>query len=51
MAKASKEKARVRLNSDEIKVHLKDLVDGNRHIQAQGKIPIGLNIEGEAGLK
>lgn len=49
MAKA-KEKARVRLNSDEIKVHLKDLVDGNRHIQAQGKTPIGLNIEGEAGL-
>lgn len=49
MAKA-KDKARVRLNSDEIKAHLKDLVDGNRHIQKQGKIPIGLNIEGEAGL-
>jgi hypothetical protein len=41
---------KVRMNAEEIKGHLTDLVAGNRHIQKQGKIPIGLNIEGEAGL-
>jgi len=45
-----KEKAKVRLNAEEIKGHLKDLIAGNRYIQAQGKTPIGLNVEGEAGL-
>ena len=41
---------KVRMNAEEIKGHLVDLIAGNRHIQKQGKTPIGLNIEGEAGL-
>ena len=47
---SKKDKVKVRMNAEEIKLHLKDLVDGNRFIQKQGKTPIGLNIEGEAGL-
>jgi len=47
---SKKEKMEVKLNADEIKIHLKHLINNNRHIQAQGKVPIGLNIEGEAGL-
>lgn len=46
----AKDKVRIRLNADEIKEHIKDLIEGNRYIQAQGKVPIGLNVEGEAGL-
>ena len=47
---SKKEKLRIRMNAEEIKLHLVDLIAGNRYIQNQGKTPIGLNIEGEAGL-
>lgn len=46
----SKERVKVKMNADEIKDHLKHLIKNNQFIQAQGKIPIGVNIEGEAGL-
>ena len=46
----AKERVKVKMNADEIKDYLKHLITNNRFIQAQGKIPIGLNIEGEAGL-
>lgn len=46
----AKEKAKVKMNADEIKEYLIHLINNNRFIQAQGKIPIGVNIEGEAGL-
>lgn len=46
----SKEKAKVQMNADEIKDHLKHLIANNKFIQEQGKVPIALNVEGEAGL-
>lgn len=46
----AKDKVKVQLSADEIKEHLRHLIMNNRFIQKQGKIPIGLNIEGEAGL-
>ena len=39
-----------KLNVDELKDFLKHIVKNNQHIQAQGKIPVAVNIEGDAGL-
>jgi hypothetical protein len=40
----------VQLNLDEIKDFVKFMVKNNQHIQAQGKVPVAINIEGDAGL-
>ena len=38
------------LNVDELKGFLKHMVDNNQYIQKEGKIPVAINIEGDAGL-
>lgn len=40
----------VKLNLDELKEFLRHIVVNNQHIQKEGKIPVAVNIEGEAGL-
>jgi hypothetical protein len=40
----------VKLNLDELKDFLRHIVVNNQHIQKEGKIPVAVNIEGEAGL-
>lgn len=40
----------VQLNLDEIKDFVKFMVKNNQHIQSQGKVPVAINIEGDAGL-
>jgi len=40
----------VKLNLDELKAFLRHIVANNQHIQKEGKIPVAVNIEGEAGL-
>jgi len=40
----------VQLNVDELKGFIRHMVKNNQHIQAQGKIPVAINIEGDAGL-
>ena len=42
--------AQVQLNIDELKDFLGHMVSNNQHIQAQGKVPVAVNIEGDAGL-
>ena len=39
-----------KLNVDELKGFLKHMVQNNQHIQNEGKIPVAVNIEGDAGL-
>ena len=38
------------LNVNELKDFLKHMVKNNQHIQAEGKVPVAVNIEGDAGL-
>ena len=38
------------LNVDELKGFLKHMVNNNQYIQKEGKIPVAINIEGDAGL-
>ena len=40
----------VQLNIDELKTFLGHMVKNNQFIQAQGKVPVAVNIEGDAGL-
>jgi hypothetical protein len=40
----------VQLNVEELKDFIKHMVANNQHIQAQGKVPVAINIEGDAGL-
>jgi hypothetical protein len=40
----------VQLNIDELKDFMKHMVSNNQYIQNQGKIPVAVNVEGEAGL-
>jgi len=40
----------VELNVSELKDFIKHMIDNNQKIQEQGKIPVAINIEGEAGL-
>jgi len=50
MSKKKIENSQVLLNIDELKDFVNHMVKNNQHIQAQGKIPVALNIEGDAGL-
>jgi midasin (ATPase involved in ribosome maturation) len=38
------------LNVEELKDFIKHMVTNNQLIQAQGKVPVAINIEGDAGL-
>jgi nucleoside-triphosphatase THEP1 len=40
----------VELNVSELKDFIKHMIDNNQKIQEQGKVPVAINIEGEAGL-
>ena len=40
----------VQLNAEELKGFINHMVKNNQHIQAQGKVPVAVNIEGDAGL-
>ena len=40
----------VQLNVDELKGFIRHMVKNNQHIQAEGKVPVAINIEGDAGL-
>jgi hypothetical protein len=42
--------SQIELNSDDIKVYLRHIVNNNRHIQKEGKTPIACEIIGESGL-
>jgi hypothetical protein len=42
--------SQVQLNVDELKGYLKHMVSNNQYIQAEGKVPVAVNIEGDAGL-
>jgi|688.fasta_scaffold05035_8 hypothetical protein len=42
--------AQVNLNIDELKTFFGHIVKNNQHIQAEGKVPVAVNIEGEAGI-
>ena len=40
----------VQLNVEELKSFIKHMVGNNQHIQSEGKVPVAINIEGDAGL-
>ena len=40
----------VQLNVEELKGFIRHMVKNNQHIQTEGKIPVAINIEGDAGL-
>lgn len=40
----------VNLNIDELKDFTRHIIDNNRYLQAQNKLPVSINIEGEAGI-
>jgi hypothetical protein len=42
--------SQVQLNVEELKDFIKHMVNNNQHIQAEGKVPVAVNIEGDAGL-
>lgn len=42
--------SQVQLNVDELKSFIKHMVKNNQHIQSEGKVPVAINIEGDAGL-
>ena len=42
--------AQVQLNIEELKDFLGHMVKNNQYIQTQGKVPVAVNIEGDAGL-
>ena len=42
--------SQVQLNVEELKDFIKHMVNNNQHIQAEGKVPVAINIEGDAGL-
>jgi nucleoside-triphosphatase THEP1 len=43
-------KGLIKINSDELKTFMTHIVDNNRFLQAGGKVPVSVNIEGDAGL-
>lgn len=45
-----KKKTSISLTSSELKTFLKHIISNNQIIQEQGKVPVSVNIEGEAGL-
>jgi hypothetical protein len=40
----------IQLNIDELKGFMGHIIKNNQHIQAQGKVPVAVNVEGDAGL-
>jgi len=42
--------SQVQLNVQELKGFIKHMVGNNQHIQSEGKVPVAINIEGDAGL-
>jgi hypothetical protein len=42
--------SQVKLNVEELKSFIKHMVKNNQHIQSEGKVPVAINIEGDAGL-
>ena len=42
--------SQVQLNVDELKSFIKHMVSNNQIIQKDGKVPVAINIEGDAGL-
>ena len=40
----------VQLNVDELKNFIRHMVKNNQYIQSEGKVPVAVNIEGDAGL-
>lgn len=42
--------SQVKLNIDELKNFMHHVVKNNRYIQNEGKVPVAVNVEGEAGL-
>lgn len=50
MSRKKVENSQVLLNVDELKGFIKHMVTNNQHIQKEGKVPVAINIEGDAGL-
>ena len=50
MSKKKVENTQILFNVDEMKDFIKHMVNNNQHIQAEGKVPVAINIEGDAGL-
>ena len=42
--------SQVKLNIDELKSFMGHMISNNQHIQAKGKVPVAVNVEGDAGL-
>lgn len=42
--------SQVQLNVEELKDFIKHMIKNNQHIQADGKVPVAINVEGDAGL-
>jgi len=42
--------AQVNLNTDELKGFINHIVNNNRYLQSNGKIPVAVAVEGEAGI-
>jgi hypothetical protein len=42
--------SQVQLNLEELKNFIKHMINNNQHIQADGKVPVAINVEGDAGL-
>lgn len=42
--------SQVKLNIDELKSFMGHMISNNQYIQANGKIPVAVNVEGDAGL-
>ena len=42
--------AKANLNIDELKGFVNHLITNNRFLQAQGKLPVALEVEGESGI-
>jgi nucleoside-triphosphatase THEP1 len=50
MSKKKIENSQVLLNVTEMKEFISHMVENNQYIQTQGKVPVAINIEGDAGL-
>jgi nucleoside-triphosphatase THEP1 len=50
MSKKKVENSQVLLNVEEMKDFISHMVENNQYIQAEGKVPVAINIEGDAGL-
>ena len=46
----AKQKTLIKINSDDLKTFMTHIVNNNRFLQAGGKVPVSVNIEGDAGL-